>query len=213
MYYYLNILLLGPIKSNPGPQSNARGQQRQQPLKNANTNFNTNKPEAFQELTQPAVNQDFGASSTDFETIKKRNPTGYAGQQLPTQNQPLLLSIQKQQPLRAIPSQNPANQLETQPLINTIKKQPIIDQVQNEEEQTEVNIQYVPENSNSYGESQDYSTFNQQQTSPANYPNTQRIIFPQDNEETSFPTFSQTSAPTFISQSTSNLELGNLSDT
>jgi hypothetical protein len=136
----------GPIKGNPGPQSNARGQQRQPTLNNANNNFNNNKPEAFQELTQPAINQEFGASSTDFETIKKRNPTGYVSQQLPTQKQPLLLSIQKQQPSSAIPSQNPLN---LQPVINTIQSQPIIDKVQNEG-----NSQYAPENSNSYGESQ-----------------------------------------------------------
>jgi len=96
MYYYITIPLLGPIKGNPGPQSNARGQQRQQTLNNKNNNFNKNKPEAFQELTQPAINREFGASSPQFETIKQSNPSGYVGQQLPTQKQPLLLSIQKQ---------------------------------------------------------------------------------------------------------------------
>merc|ERR1711892_428096 len=69
----------GPIKGNPGPQSNARGQQRQQGANNANTNFNANKPEAFQDLTQQVVNQDFGdfgASSLAFDTIKQSTPTG-----------------------------------------------------------------------------------------------------------------------------------------
>jgi len=193
----------GPIKGNPGPQSNARGQQRQQPLKNANTNFNSNKPEAFQELTQPAINQEFGASSTDFETIKKRNPTGYVGQQLPTQKQPLLLSIQKQQPLSAIPAQNPLN---SQPVINTIPNEPIINNVQNPQEYNGAIVQFAPENSNSFGDTQDYPTLDQPQTSPANYPNTQKIVFPNDEEETSFPTFSQTSVPSFIDQSPSNLE-------
>ena len=205
--YYITIPQLGPIKGNPGPQSNARGQQRQQTLSNANNNLNKNKPEAFQELTQPAINQEFGASSPQFETIKQSNPTGYGGQQLPTQKQPLLLSIQKQQPLSAIPSQNPLN---LQPVINTIQNQQIIDNVQNKQEHYEANIQYAPENSNSYGESQDYPTFNQPQTSPPNYPNTQKIIFPNDEEETSFPTFSQTSVPSFIDQSPSNLESGSI---
>ena len=67
LYYYITIPQLGPIKGNPGPQSNARGQQT---LNNANNNFNKNKPEAFQELTKPAINQEFGASSPQFETIK-----------------------------------------------------------------------------------------------------------------------------------------------
>ena len=204
LYYYITIPFLGPIKGNPGPQSNARGQQRQQTLNNANKIVNNNKPEAFQELTQPAINQEFGASSPQFETINQSNPKGYAGQQLPSQKQPLLLSIQKQQPLSAIPSQNPLN---LQPVINTIQNQQII---QNEQEHSEANIQYSPENSNSYGESQDYSTFNQPQTSPANYPNTQRIVFPNDEEETIFPTFPQTSVPSFIDTSPSNLESGSI---
>ena len=126
---------------------------------------------------------------------------GYAGQELPTQKQPLLLSIQKQQPLGFIPSQKPLK-LTTSDKHNTNQK--IIDNVPNEQEHSEANIQYSPENSNSYGESQDYSTFNEPQTSPANYPNTKRIIFPKDEGETSLPTFPQTSVPSFIDPSPSS---------
>ena len=71
-----NLFVLGPIKGNPGPQNNARGQQRQNTVSNAINNVDANKPEAFQDLTQQAVNQDVGASSLEFETIKKPNKSG-----------------------------------------------------------------------------------------------------------------------------------------
>ena len=101
------------------------------------------------------------------------------GQPLPTQNQPLIQSIQKQQPINIITTtQKPINPIQTQPLINTIQIQPIIDTIQNEQQHSEANIQYVPEY----------------------VPTTQRIVFPEDNEETSFPKF--------INTSPSNLESG-----
>merc|ERR1711892_982624 len=188
----------GPTKGNPGPQSNARGQQRQQASNNANSNFNTNKPEAFQDLTQQAVNQDFGhfgASSLAFETIKQSAPAGYAGQQLPTQTQPLIQSIQKQQPIKVTPT--------LAPLLNIIQSAPITDPVQNVLQYDGENSQSAPDNI--FNDSQDYPSFNQPRDTPADYPatNTQRIVFPQDDEETSFPTFSQTSLPPYTDTSSS----------
>merc|ERR1711892_1154244 len=76
---------------------------------------------------------------------------------------------------------------------NIIQSAPITDPVQNVLQYDGENSQSAPDNI--FNDSQDYPSFNQPRDTPADYPatNTQRIVFPQDDEETSFPTFSQTS--------------------
>jgi len=185
----------GPIKSNPGPQSNARGQQRQNTVNNANSELSANKPEAFQDLTQQPINQDFGAaaSSLESETIKQNTPSGYSGQPLPTPQKPLVLTIQKQQPIKVSPTQAPVT--------TEAQNQPITEQVQNTEDFSaeNTNTPFATDNKHSFEVSPGYSTITQPETSPANYPDTNhhRIVFPDDEEETSFPAFPQTSVPSF----------------
>merc|ERR1719233_173300 len=181
----------GPVKGNPGPQNNARGQQRQNTVSNAINNVDANKPEDLQDITQQGVNQDVGASSLEFETIKKPNPPGYSGQQLPTPNEPLLISIQKQKPIK---SEQPKSAAQTEPQINTIQIQPIKEQSEILEDPSQTNIQYTPDNGNFVESSPAFSAVPEQ--SPASYPNidtnTQRIVFPDDEEEKYFPSYPQT---------------------
>jgi hypothetical protein len=167
-------------------------------VNNANSELNANKPEAFQDLTQQPINQDFGAaaSSLESETIKQNTPSGYSGQPLPTPQKPLVLSIQKQQPIKVAPTQAPVT---TEP-----QNQPITEQVQNTEDFSaeNTNTPFATDNKNSSEVSPGYSTMTQPETSPANYPptNHHRIVFPDDEEETSFPAFPQTSVPSFSAQ-------------
>ena len=201
-----NLLVLGPIKGNPGPQNNARGQQRQNTASNAINNIEANKPEAFQDLTQQAVNQDVGASSLEFETIKQPNPSGYSGQQLPTPSKPLVVSIQKQNPIK---SENPKSAAQTEPQISTIQSVPTTEQFEILEDSSQTNIQYSPDNENFVDTSPSFSAIPEQ--SPANYPNidtnTQRIVFPDDEEERYFSSYPQTdvsSSTTQVVSTTSN---------
>eukprot|EP00092_Neocalanus_flemingeri_P004254 GFUD01004574.1.p1 GENE.GFUD01004574.1~~GFUD01004574.1.p1 ORF type:complete len:722 (-),score=194.10 GFUD01004574.1:66-2147(-) len=172
----------GPINGNPGPQTNARGQQKQQTQSSANNDLNSNK---FQQLIQPSLDQELVASSPSFQTADQTNPIGYEGKPLPTKIQPVVQTIQTQRPI---------NPLQTQPLINTLQKKPIIKTVKSEH--SDAKNKNVPEIGSAYGESQEYPISllpnSQDQPIPTN---TQRIIFPEDNEETSFPTYPQTSNP------------------
>ena len=61
------------------------------------------------------------------------------------------------------------------------------------------NTPFATDNKHSFEVSPGYSTITQPETSPANYPDTNhhRIVFPDDEEETSFPAFPQTSVPSF----------------
>ena len=198
--------ILGPINGNPGPQSNARGQQRQKTANRPNNNLNSNKPQVFQQLTEPVIEQELGASSPAFQTITQSNPTGYGGQPLPTQNQPLVQSIQKQQPINIITKQQPIKPLQSQPLITTIQKQPTINTVENEYDES--NSQYVLENGNAEYYPTSLPTSQEQPRAPV-YPDSQGFVFPQDDEETSYPTYPQTSYPTF--PQTSNPSFSNIS--
>eukprot|EP00092_Neocalanus_flemingeri_P080736 GFUD01100748.1.p1 GENE.GFUD01100748.1~~GFUD01100748.1.p1 ORF type:complete len:515 (-),score=121.96 GFUD01100748.1:14-1366(-) len=193
----------GPIKGNPGPQTNARGQQKQKTLSSANNNLNSNKPEDFQQLSLPTFEQELGASSPAFQTMKQRNPAGYVGQLLPTQNPPAVQSFQNQPAINKITTTRSTNPIQRQPLINAIQKQPITNTVHNI--YNEDNIQYAPEDGSGYGNSQYYPT-TQYQTSSPSHPNTQIIIFPEDSENARFPTFPQTSNPLFSNISPTNLE-------
>jgi len=160
-------------------------------VNNANSEFNANKPEAFQDLTQQPTNQDFGgaASSLETEPIKQNTPSGYSGQPLPSPQQPLVLAIQKQ----VAPTQAPVT-TETQ-------RQPVTEQGHNTEDLSadDTNTPFATENKDSFEVSPGYSTITQPETSPANHPptNNHRIVFPDDQEETRFPAFTQASAPSF----------------
>eukprot|EP00092_Neocalanus_flemingeri_P004256 GFUD01004576.1.p1 GENE.GFUD01004576.1~~GFUD01004576.1.p1 ORF type:complete len:537 (+),score=133.61 GFUD01004576.1:85-1611(+) len=113
----------GPINDNPGPQTNARGQQRQPTVSTANNNLNSNTSEQ-----QPTTDQELGASSP---TTVQTGPVGYGEQTMPGKIQPKVQSLLNQLALNIIAMQKPTNPLQRQPLINTIQKHPMLNPVQN----------------------------------------------------------------------------------
>jgi len=173
----------GPVNGNPGPQTNGRGQQRQEIINSANPNINNNKQEVFQLLTQPPIKEQLGASSPSIHNVKPNND----GQLLSSQNQPFIQSIQKKPA-----TQNPINPLQNQPLINTIKNKPTVDGI--------YTSQYGPEAGDGYGNSQFDITSrpkNQDQSISPVYKNQDGFIFPEDNEEPRFPTFPKKRNPSY----------------
>jgi len=194
----------GPINGNPGPQTNGRGQQRQQTINSANLNINSNKQEVFQLITQPPIKEQLGASSVSIQNTKQNN----RGQPLSSQNQPLIQSIQKKPAIIISSTLNLTNPVDKQPLINTIENQPTVANTGNNE--------FVPEAGGGYGNSQlDITSrpIKQDQSIPPVYKNQDSFIFPEDNEEPRFPTFPKKRNPSYSNTSPVTLETGTFEHT
>merc|ERR1711936_42321 len=178
----------GPINGNPGPQTNGRGQQRQQTINSANLNINSNKQEVFQLITQPPIKEQLGASSVSIQNTKQNN----RGQPLLIQNQPLIQSIQKKPAIIISSTQIPTHPVDKQPTVANTG-----------------NNEFVPEAGGGYGNSQlDITSrpIKQEQSIPPVYKNKDSFIFPEDNEEPRFPTFPKKRNPSYSNTSPVTLE-------
>jgi len=118
---------------------------------------------------------------------------------LPTPSEPLVVSIQKQKPIK---SENPESVAQTEPQISTIQSVPTVEQFEIFEDPSQTNIQYSPDNENFVDSSPAFSAIPEQ--SPSNYPNidtnTQRIVFPDDEEERYFSSYPQTDVSSSTAQ-------------
>jgi len=178
----------GPVKGNPGPQTNGRGQQRQKA---------SNKVEiisAFQDQTQSplTINEDFEANLPQFTTITEEDPNTSQPQPIPQPTQPLLQTILKQTSTIGVPSEELLNSQFPSNVHPT--NQPEVAVVDNS--------QYFS------GPSFNDDKPEQFQLPVSSYPHTQRIIFPEDDQETSFPSPPATNIPSFIVPAPSNVDAG-----
>jgi len=127
-----------------------------------------------------------------FTTITEEDPNTSQPQPIPQPTQPLLQTILKQTSTVGVPSEELLN---SQFLSNVAPtNQPQVAVVDNS--------QYF--NGPSFIDDKP----EQFQSPVSSYPNTQRIIFPEDVQETSFPPLPATNIPSFIVPAPSNVDSG-----